>query len=74
MITFIIKLLLKIASSKAAEQLVAIGVNKLLDSTKGGINKDLAKTMINGIAESKQNPTTKDVFQTALESLGKSLA
>lgn len=69
--SFLIQLLLKFATSKAAEQLVAIGVNKLLASKDAGIGKELAGTMINGIAESKHNPTTKDVFSAALGSLGK---
>lgn len=69
--TFFINLLLKLATSKVAEKVVAIGVNKLLESADSGISKDLSKVLINGISESKKNPTTNDVFTEALATLGK---
>jgi len=70
MFSFILKLLVKFSTSKVAEDLVAIGVSKLLSSTDSGIKKDLALTMINGIVKSKRNSiTTKDVFNDAIASL-----
>jgi len=70
-INMIIKLLLKLATSKAAEELIGLGINKLLKSKKNGIGKDLALTMIDGIAASKHNPTTEDVFDGVCKTLGK---
>ena len=67
--SWIIKLLLQFATSKAAEELVGYGVNKLLDSKDSGIGKDLAGTMINGIVASKSNPATAKVFEAVLEEL-----
>lgn len=69
--TFIISMLLKLATSKAAEKLIGIGINKLLESKDSGISKDLATTIISGVVASKSNPTTKDVFSEALAALGK---
>lgn len=68
---FLIKLLLKVVTSKAAEQAIGYGINKLLEHKSAGISKDLAKTMIYGIAASKLNPTTDDVFKAALDELNK---
>lgn len=67
--TTIIKILLKIATSKVAEEVVAIGVKKLLDSKDSGIGKDLAQTMINGIAISKTNPTSLNTFNQVFKVL-----
>lgn len=67
--SFIVSLLVNLLSSKAMEDLVAMGVNKLVESKDNGINKNLAKTIINGVAKSKLNPTTEDVFKDALNAL-----
>lgn len=69
--TMLIKLLLKLFTSKAAETLIAVGVKRLLDSKNSGICKDLAITMINGIAESKHNPVTPELFTEISKVLGK---
>jgi len=69
--SFIINFLIKFATSKVAEELVGLGVNKLLKATDSGIGNELAETMINGIVASKRNPTSGDVFKTALASMGK---
>lgn len=69
--TFIIELLLKLVTSKAAETFIAVGVSKLLKSKTSGIGKELATTMINGIAESKHNPTTPELFANISKALGK---
>jgi len=66
---FIINLLLKFATSKVAEELIAVGIDKLLKSETSGIRKDLSLTMINGIVASKKNPSTSKVFEQAIKSL-----
>jgi hypothetical protein len=67
---FLIALLIKLATSKAAETAIGYGINKLLEHKTEGIGNELAKTMINGIAKSKANPTTEDMFKDALNGLG----
>lgn len=67
--TFFLNLGLKLLTSNATKTLIAIGINKLIEHSKDGITNDLAKTMIDGIAKSKENPTTADMFNDALESL-----
>lgn len=69
MLKTIILILLKIASSKVAEEVITVGVDKLVDSTKAGIGKDLAKTMINGISKSKHNRTSPRMFEPAMKVL-----
>ena len=68
---FLLSVLIKFATSKTAEQLIAVLAAKLVNSTDSGITKELATTMINGIVASKRNPTTKEVFKGALKTLGK---
>ena len=67
--TILLQIVLKLLTSEATKTLIAIGVNKLLEHSKDGITNDLAKVMINGIIESKANPTSKDVFESALKDL-----
>lgn len=67
----IIRLLLTFLTSEATKTLIAIGVNKLLAHKKDGITSDVAKTMIDGIAKSKLNPTTEDLFTDAIDLLKK---
>lgn len=71
MVTFLLNLVLKLLTGKAMEKLIAMGVNKLLEHQTEGIGKDLSKVMINGIAQSKSNPVTKDVLDDALKLLDK---
>ena len=66
MIPFLLNLGLKLLTSNAAKTLIAVGVNKLLAAKGDGITKEVAKVMIDGIAKSKHNPTTEDVFSDAL--------
>jgi hypothetical protein len=66
---FLITLLMKLATSKAAETAIGYGINKLLEHKTEGIGNELAKTMINGVAKSKANPTTDDMFRDALSIL-----
>jgi hypothetical protein len=69
--TMLLNLLLKLLTSEATKTVIAIGVNKLVEHTKDGVTSDVAKVMIDGIAKSKANPTTNDVFNDALGLLGK---
>ncbi len=66
MLTFLLNLGLKLLTSEATKTLIAIGVNKLLEHKKDGITSDIAQVMIDGIAKSKANPTTADVFKDAV--------
>ena len=67
----IISFLLKLFTSEATKTLIAVGINKLLDSKKDGVTSDIAEVMIDGIARSKANPTKEDVFKEALKELSK---
>ena len=64
--TLLLNFLLKLLTSEATKTLIGIGVNKLLEHKKDGITSDIAQVMIDGIAKSKSNPTTSDVFNDAL--------
>ena len=67
--TILLNLVLKLLTSEAIKTLIAIGVNKLLEHSKDGITKDLAVTLLDGVAKSKSNPVTKDVLNDALKLL-----
>jgi hypothetical protein len=67
--TLLLNLGLKLLTSNAAKTLIAMGINKLIAVQGDGITKDVAKVMIEGIAKSKHNPTTEDVFKDALQLL-----
>ena len=64
--TIILNILLKLLTSEATKTLIAIGVNKLLEHKKDGITSDVAQVMIDGIAKSKANPTTDDMFKDVI--------
>lgn len=64
--TLLLNFLLKLLTSEATKTLIGIGVNKLLEHKTDGITSDVAQVMIDGIAKSKSNPTTNDVFNDAL--------
>lgn len=69
--TLLLNILLKVLTGKAMESLIGMGINKLLNHQEEGIGKELSRTMINGIAKSKLNPTTTETFKEALELLDK---
>ena len=69
--TILLNLALKLLTGKAMESLIGMIINKLLNHQEEGIGKDLSRTMINGIAKSKLNPTTTETFKEALELLDK---
>jgi hypothetical protein len=62
---FIITLLIKLISTELTKTIIGFGVNKLLEAKGDGITKDIASVMIDGIAKSKSNPTTNDIFKDA---------
>ena len=66
MLPFLASLGLKFITSNLAKTIIAIGVKKLIEAKGDGITADVATLMIEGIAKSKQNPTTEDVFKDAL--------
>ena len=65
MLAFLINLI----STDLAKSLIALAINKLLAHSSDGITKDIANTMIDGIAKSKANPTTEELFADALKAL-----
>lgn len=65
----ILKLILSVAGSEVTKTAIGIGINKLLEHKEDGITKDLAKVMIDGIAKSKANPTTNEMFKETMEAL-----
>ena len=65
MLAFLINLI----STDLAKSLIALAVNKLLAHSSDGITKDIANTMIDGIAKSKANPTTDELFADAIKAL-----
>lgn len=69
--TILLNIALKLLTSEAVKTLIALCVNKLLEHSKDGITKDISKVMVEGIAKSKANPTSKDVFNEALKLLYK---
>ena len=69
MLTFLLNFGLKLLTSEAVKTLIAVGVNKLLEHKTDGITSDIAQVMIDGIAKSKANPTTQDVFKDTLNLL-----
>lgn len=64
--TLLLNFLLKLLTSEATKTLIGVGVNKLLEHKTDGITSDVVQVMIDGIAKSKANPTTNDVFNDAL--------
>ena len=64
--TLLLNFLLKLLTSEATKTLIGIGVNKLLEHKTDGITSDVAQVMIDGIAKSKANPTTDDMFKDVI--------
>lgn len=62
-------ILFKVLTNKLVEDLIAKGIHYLVKHKTAGISSDLAKTVINGVAKSTENPTTHDMFKDALEVL-----
>ena len=68
---FLLGLLVRALKSETTKELIGLLVNNLVNHTEDGITKDVAKTMIDGIAKSKMNPTTDDMFTDVFKVLGK---
>jgi len=51
----IIAVIMGLLGTDTAKQLIGVAVNKLLSSKDDGITKDIAKIMIDGIAQSTKN-------------------
>ena len=64
--TLLLNFFLKLLTSEATKTLIGIGVNKLLEHKTDGITSDVAQVMIDGIAKSKANPTTDDMFKDVI--------
>lgn len=48
-------IIVKLVTSEAAKMLIALLVKKLLEHSKDGITKDVAESMLDGIAISRAN-------------------
>lgn len=62
-------LLFKVLTSTLVENLIAKGLNWLVEHKTAGVGKELAKTAINAVAKSQANPTTEDMFKSAMDAL-----
>ena len=60
--TMLLNFIFGLLKTELIKTAIGIGVNKLLEAQGDGITKDIAEVMIDGIAKSKQNPTTDDMF------------
>lgn len=69
--SFILSFVIGTLKTDMVKTLIALGVRKLLEVKGDGITKDIAEVMIDGIAKSKQNPTTEEAFKDALNILNK---
>ena len=67
--TVILQFILKMATSEVAKIAIAMAINKLLEAKDDGITKDIAETMIEGIAKSQANPTKVEMFDAAIKTL-----
>lgn len=62
-------ILFKVLTSSLVEDIIAKGLQYLLEHKTAGIGKELAKTAINIVAKSQANPTTEEMFEDALKVL-----
>lgn len=69
--TLVLNFIFGLLKTELVKTAIGIGVNKLLEAKGDGITKDIAEVMIDGIAKSKQNPTTEDMFLAAKSTLTK---
>lgn len=59
---FLVPFILKLISTELTKTVIGYAINKLLESKSDGITKDIAMVMIDGVAKSKMNPTSADMF------------
>lgn len=57
-----LQILMMILSSEMTKQLIGLGVKKLLEHKSDGITKEVAETMLDGIALSRANDVPADAF------------
>lgn len=57
-----LNILMMILSSEMTKQLIGLGIKKLLESKSDGITKEVATTMLDGIALSRANNAPLDAF------------
>lgn len=57
-----VSIIVKMVTSEGAKLLIALLVNKLLDAKGDGITKDIAESMLDGIAKSRANNAPADAF------------
>lgn len=55
-----VSIIVKMVTSEGAKLLIALLVKKLLDHQKDGITKDVAESMLDGIAKSRANSAPID--------------
>ena len=65
----ILKGIFSFLRSDFTKKVIIIGVDALIKNKTGGIDSELAKTLIDGIVESKQNPINKNNVTNALHKL-----
>lgn len=64
-----LSLIVKMVTSETAKVLIAMLINKLLESKSDGITKDIAVAMLDGIAKSRANPVSTGQFLSAYKKL-----
>ena len=62
-------ILVKAITSDMAKSLIALLVKKLLDHKKDGITKDVALTLMDGIAKSRANNVPENAFDAIKSAL-----
>lgn len=62
-------ILVKAITSEMAKTLIAVLVKKLLEHKKDGITKDVAITMLDGIAKSRANNVPENAFDAIKSAL-----
>jgi hypothetical protein len=57
-----VSIIVKMVTSEGAKLLIALLVKKLLDHKEDGVTKELAVTLMDGIAKSRANNAPADAF------------
>lgn len=64
-----VSVLVKVVTSNVAKSLIALLINKLLESKSDGVTKDIAEAMLDGIAKSRMNNAPKEATDALKELL-----
>ena len=59
----VLDLLLKAVTSNFVKFMIAKGINHLVSHSKDGVTKDIATTVLDGVAMSKANDVPEDAFE-----------